>query len=312
MTAESWDRATAAVRGMWLKKWWIAGVFIAGVAISVAYALTRIPSYQSSALLAPVQDPSVQANSVGSLLGRFAGVGDALGIIGGAGSSTEESVALMESRQFTEDFLKRNGILPYLFPDRWDESGHRWRVAEVGGIGTWIASTHGVDPQQAVAAKSGEPSPEKSFDRFVLSRDIVVDRRTGFVKVNVRGPTPGLAQAWATALIRDANARLREKALIEVRASIALLTERLESLQYASVKATTAALLESYIRREVLLTARSDYALSAIDPPNLPEERYYPHRTHMVVVGALLGLLSGILVALAQFAYTGIRIDAKR
>ena len=298
-------------------RWALLGFAVVSAILSAGYALSRKPLYESSALLAPVEDPSSQLGSISGLVGRLGGLSDVLGVGGATGASAEGAVALMESREFTVDFLRRNGILPILYPDRWDAERHTWRT-DTGAspsLFAWLSGGGGesrgaTGPGDGAGQIPGEPSAEKAYERFLQMREIVIDRRTGFVRLSLRAPSPAMARTWLDALIRDANARLRDKALAEVRSSLAVLTERMDSLQYASVRSTVTSLLELYMRREVLLLARTDYALSAIDPPNLPEQRVYPRRTRMVAIGSFLGLLLGCTIVLLVNAWRGIGATA--
>jgi hypothetical protein len=292
-------------------RWALLGFAVVSAILSAGYALSRKPLYESSALLAPVEDPSSQLGSVSGLVGRLGGLSDVLGVGGATGASAEGAVALMESREFTVDFLRRNDILPILYPDRWDAERHTWRTDTGASPSLFASLSRGTTgPGDGAGQIPGEPSAEKAYERFLQMREIVIDRRTGFVRLRLRAPSPAMARTWLDALIRDANARLRDKALAEVRSSLAVLTERMDSLRYASVRSTVTSLLELYMRREVLLLARTDYALSAIDPPNLPEQRVYPRRTRMVAIGSFLGLLLGCAIVLLVNAWRGIGATA--
>ena len=54
------------------------------------------------------------------------------------------------------------------------------------------------------------------------------------------------------------------------------------------------------MRAEVMAESKREYAVSVLDPPSLPDQRYYPRRVRMVPDRALLGLFSALSVCYWQ------------
>jgi hypothetical protein len=251
-------------------------------AASVLYALTRTPLYESNALLAPVKEDAGQIGALSSVLGQFAGVAGGLGISVG-GASEDEAVAVLESREFSLRFMREHGVLPIMYPQLWDTARQMWKPAEPG-------RTSGPSLDNAV----------KAFDDF---RVAVVDRRTEFVRLSVRAPTPLLAEDWAAAMIHELNEVLRQRSLEESQKAVDILSKAVETAQIQSIRVAAASLLESQLRRQVLAQSRRDYAMRILDPPSVPDQRYYPKRTRMVIVGTGTGFLLGSLFVLSLRAW---------
>ena len=69
------------------------------------------------------------ASTLASLASQFAGVAALAGInLTASGSRTAEAVATLESRAFTENFIRERNLIPVLFADDWDAAAKRWRV----------------------------------------------------------------------------------------------------------------------------------------------------------------------------------------
>ncbi len=49
-----------------------------------------------------------------------------------ADQGTEEALAVLRSREFTEEFIGSNDLLPILYARYWDAAHHRWK-ARLGG-----------------------------------------------------------------------------------------------------------------------------------------------------------------------------------
>jgi uncharacterized protein involved in exopolysaccharide biosynthesis len=275
-------------------------------AASVAYALTRKPLFESEATLASAEKDTSQFAALSGLLGQFGGLANSLGLSGSTGAGIDETVTIMESRDFTLRFLRRNGIMPHLFPELWDAQKNAWRSDADSSLMSPVSAAEQPDAAQAPEAR--EPSSERAVERFALLRQVTIDRRTGFIKLAMRARTPELAQKWATALIKDVNSELRERALAESRRTVEVLTEKLTSGSHEVVRTTAATLLEGQLKTEVLAQAREDYALRVLDPPSLPEQRWYPKRKRIVILGALAGLLLGVAWTLGRYAWAGARL----
>ena len=142
-------------------------------------------------------------------------------------------------------------------------------------------------------ARPPGPSEDLAVKAFDNVRKVEIDRRTNFVRLSVRGPTPQVAQEWAQAMITEVNDALRDQMLQDSRRAVAVLSKRLETEQLQTVRVIGSALLESQLRHEVAAESRREFALRVLDPPSLPDQRAYPPRSHMVLIGAAFGLLLG-------------------
>src|SRR5262249_23773760 len=157
------------------------------------YAVTRKPVYESVALLAPVKDENLQlGGGMSGLIGQVAGLaGLNLG-----GTSVNESVAVLQSRDFSLRFMRAHGVDRYLFPRLWDERTQSWMPRSSSRLLPFLASL-GIPVELDRVTPAPGPSPDDAVRAFDQLRTAVIDRRTEFVKLSVKGPTPELAQQWA-------------------------------------------------------------------------------------------------------------------
>lgn len=279
--------------------------FIAALA-AAAYALTRVPQFESNALLAPVKEEVGQVGSaLGGLLGQVAGVAGGLGLSLG-GTTVDESVAVLQSREFALRFMAEHNIEQYLFPDLWDATNHRWKpVAGHGSPSMVQRLTRWLAPASADAAALTPvgPSNDDAVKRFNDILLVIIDRRTEFIRLSMRGPSAQVARDWAAAAIDELNASMRNRSLEESRKAVDLLSKRIESEQLQSIRTVAAALLETQLRREVMAESRREFAVKVLDPPSLPDQRFYPRRGRMVLIGALLGWMLGAIYVVLSAAW---------
>lgn len=300
-----------------LTSWWqllICATLLAAV-VGAAYSLTRRPVFESDALLAPVKqggDLDLSGGALGGLVGEFAGAAGLAGL-GSVGSSLNESVAVLDSRQFTLQFMNGNGVLQYLFPDLWNAKQQKW-VDSTGRPPGIVARLKGwlePVPDWEFAPRQPGPSPDDAVKRFDLIRVAQVDRRTNFIQLKVRGPTPEVAQRWATAMIAQLNESMRDRTLAEARKAVDLLTKYISTEREESIRSAAVTLLQAQLRREVAAESRQEFAVQVLDPPSLPVERYYPRRARMTLLSALLGfLLAAIGIVVGSAVQTKKRMAA--
>ncbi len=284
--------ANTLARLLWSRRWLLSVFILVAAILSAIYALTRELQFESDALLAQSKDETSQlGGSISGLIGQVAGL--AGGLLQGQGTSVEESVAVLNSRDFALRFMREHGVLQYLFPDQWDRKTQTWKAHAAAGLSAML-------PGVSATARPPGPSADDAVKAFDGIRLVTIDRRTDFVRLSVRGPSPEVAQAWATALIRELNEVLRDRALDDTRRAVELLSKRVDTEQLQSVRTIVAALLELQLRREVMAESRREYALRMLDPPSLPDQRFYPHRTRMVLTGMLVGFVLGAIFIIAQ------------
>jgi uncharacterized protein involved in exopolysaccharide biosynthesis len=294
-------RLSDLIRLLWSRRWLIGVVVIVMAVVSGIYSLTRPSVYESSATLAPVKDEGLQlGGSMGGLLGQVAGMAG----IGLGGASLNETVEVLRSQDFSLRFMREHGIDRYLFPKTWDERTNAWKPRSPSGIVSTLRNLgFPVTPDPAHIYERPGPLVEDEVVRFDRIRTAVVDRRTEFVRLTMQGPTPEVARDWNRAMISELNESLRAKALADSRRAVDLLSKKVETEQMQSVRMVASALLEAQLRREVMTESRAEYAVKVLDPPSLPDTRYSPKRSRMVLIGALLGFLAAAVYVIGASAF---------
>ena len=280
---------------LWARRLTLAAFILVAALLSAYSALTSPIVYESDAMLAQVKDDNSQlGGALGSLAGSLGGLVGGLGLPGG-GTSVEESSAVLHSRDFSLRFMNEHAVLPYLFPKDWDRLAHRWKPGVVSGGPTWATSlaqalsSEPIVPPPLVVG----PSADEAMRLFDTVRSVDIDRRTNFLKLSIRGPSPQIAQEWATDMIQELNESLRQRALDDSRRAIKSLEDKVNDDTQQTTRVIASALLESQMRHLVSAESRREFALRVLDPPSLPDQRSAPRRGRIVLIGAGLGLLLG-------------------
>lgn len=274
-------------------------------ALGAAYvALSTEPVFESDALLSPVKQDLGQGGggNVSGMLGQLAGLAGLANISLG-GVSIDESVAVLNSREFALRFMAEHQVMQYLFPKLWDKRTGKWRASDDKGPSMVQRLARRLAPSPAWDIKRPPgPSLDDAVKRFDRVRLVTVDRRTNFIRLAVRGPTPEIVRLWGNSMIDELNDWMRNKTLDQSRRAVDLLSKRLNNEPLESIRTAAAALLENQLRTEVMAESRREYAVNVLDPPSLPDQRYSPRRVRIVLIGALLGFVLGVLYVLSAAA----------
>jgi uncharacterized protein involved in exopolysaccharide biosynthesis len=301
---------------LWSARRIIGWIALATTLLALIAAIVATPKYEASVLLAPVR-----AKTEGGLAGLASRIGalpdlDALGV--GAGQDTDQAIAMLQSRGFTQQFLVDEGVLPHLYPEAWDDASKSWRsdgpsfVQRVrNAVSRMVASLSGDRRRSGETAADGAPNLWDANKKFNRLRNVERDRRTQMVTLTVTWIDPVLAAQWANALVDRLNTHARQRAIQEAQRSLTYLQQEISKTSVVELQQALYRLIEGEQRKTMLASVREDYAFQVIDRALAPEERVSPHRTLMVLSGAIGGLLLGALSVLFRSHALGPRVSTR-
>jgi len=224
-------------------KWVLLAAGLIGGVIGYGASHLTDKLYRAIVVAAPFVDPSESggASGLGAQLGGLAAIA---GVDLSGDAKKQESLAILQSRQLTRQFIQQQDIMPQLFPKKWDAVAHDWKH-DSGKLPTLEAAV-------------------TKFRKQVLK--ISEDKRSGMVNLSVTWRDPVLAAAWANDFLSMANAAIRSRAIIDGKRSIELLRHETESLENVDVRQSLNRLIEGNYRKVSLAESRPDYAFHVVDP----------------------------------------------
>jgi len=120
------------------------------------------------------------------------------------------------------------------------------------------------------------------------------------ITISVEHISPYIAQQWVIWLIEDINKEMKERDVAEAIKSTEFLKQQIENTKVADIKTVLFKLIEEQAKTIMFAEVRDEYVFKTIDPALVPEERVSPKRALICVVGALFGILIGILIVLGK------------
>lgn len=259
------------------RRWLLVTSVVIFTVVSAAFALLSAPVYRATTLLVPAgTERNNLSGQLNSALGALGGLAAMAGVgLGGNDASTEEALAVLRSRQFTEGFILDNQLMPKLFADKWDEASRQWKVG-----------------------KQGQPTPARTyryFDRKI--RAVNLDKKTGLVMLKIEWTDREEAAAWANDLVRRLNAEMRARAIANANASVGFLEKELESTSVIETRQAINRLIEAQIKQRMLANVSEEYAFRVVDRAMAPDadDPVRPRKVLIIAAGPVLGLVVGVI-----------------
>lgn len=236
--------------------------------------------YRATATVRLVEDKS-PAGGLSQLASQFGGLASIAGIKLPTVTDRVEAVAELKSASLAMVFIEQHDLQRQLFPRLWNRETRTWK----SGVAPSISRT------------------VERFDKKV--RQIHEDQMTGLVSVSMKWRDPETAAKWANELVEETNERMRQRAVDEASAKLRFLEKQVENTTNVELRQVIYRLIQENISAIALANARPNFALYPIDSAIAPdqEDDIKPSPIILGLVGALVGLLIGALLALMRHSW---------
>ncbi|MFC3150317.1 Wzz/FepE/Etk N-terminal domain-containing protein [Litoribrevibacter euphylliae] len=293
-------------QAIWSQKLKVILITVVFAVGSVFFALSQPNLYKSEALLAPAVDDK-SSSGLGALAGQFGGLASLAGVnLSSTGNNkTEEALAILKSREFITQFVRKNNILIPLFalqPVRFSKGVALDPNIYDMSTNTWV--------REVQSPYTAEPTDWEIYKSFSEILTVSTDKQTGLVNVSIEWYVPEQAQAWVTLLIKGLNEHIKNRDVSEAQKSIAFIREKIKEVSLLDMQTIFFNLIEAQGKTIMLAEVRDEYAFRTIDPAVVPLEKSRPKRALMCVFGSLLGGMLGTLIALVSY-FVKKRLEAK-
>ena len=285
---QQWQDDEIDLRELFAKLWkkrWVIFVFVvvfSATLTSAAFLMT--PVYRSTVVVVPASSERGSSGVLGSALGQLGGLASLAGLsIGSSSAETEEALAVLKSRQFTERFIAEKKLMPVLFYKKWDDVKNIWRVS-----------------------KEDQPTPAKAnefFDEQV--RTVTSDKKTGLISIAIDWRDREQAAEWANELVQRLNAEMRERSIGKFEASLAYLEKELKTTTTVGTQEAISRLIEAQMKQRMLANVMQEYSFRIVDKamPADEDDPIKPKKLLMMALGPFLGGFLGVLWVLIAGAF---------
>jgi hypothetical protein len=217
-----------------------------------------------------------------SIMSEFSGLTALAGLSIDADSRKAETIAVLQSRQLTEQYIDGNHLLPVLFSKLWDARLERWKPTDPDKIpNLWTANEY--------------------FKRQV--RSVTESKKTGLVTLTITWTDPQLAAAWANGLVKAANDYLRAQAIGIADRNVAYLETQAAKTDEVGIKQAIYLILENEIDDAMLARGKEQYALKVLDPAAPPAKPFSPRPKLWSLFALFSGLVLSLFAAFVKVAW---------
>lgn len=279
--ASSQEITLAELRDALASLKWPIGIFIC-VCTLLAGTLSwlRPKQYTATVILAATTNGE-EGGHFGALASAASSLGGLASLAGLSSPAEElkwEAIAVLESQDLTQNFIRQNNLLPVLFAKDWDARHNTWHMKKPGDKPPTLWEANGY------------------FKGKI--RDVTVDNKTGLITLKITWRDAGQAAAWANGLVKMTNDFLRAKAIDKSERSIAYLNEEAAKTSMVEARQAIYTVLESQIDNAMLARGTEEYAFKVLDPAFPPEK---PSSLSTLTWVILVGFASSLLAFLAIF-----------
>ncbi len=267
MTAEETGEFSfsAAWQLVWRHRLLVTAISLAGAAIAGLIAFNSDPIFRAEVTVTDVKDRGM--GNVGGLAGQLGGLASLAGVslLPGMTGSTQTNAAVLESHHLSEEFIRRNQLVPVLL------RGSKKRPT------LWLAV--------------------KELKEGVLQ--VTKDQRRGVTTVSMEWTDPATAARWANAYVALANELIRNRALEDSTRNITYLNGQLAKTDSVELRKVIFNIIENETKTLMLANGRAEYAFEIVDPAVPPELKVRPHRLLLTFLGLVLGFAVASAIAAA-------------
>jgi uncharacterized protein involved in exopolysaccharide biosynthesis len=256
----------------------IAPLLVALLAAGISMTLPNI--YRGEIIIVPAAGDD-KKGGLGAALGNLGGLAALAGVSVGGGSSNEENLAVLQSRDFLWQFVQDKKLLPLLFDEKWDEKAKNWKEA---------------DPKK-------QPS---QLDVHRLFKDNILkvesDKKSGLITVAIEWKDAKLSSEWTNLIIEYLNQYLAERAISRSESNLKYLNEALMNTQVEEVRNVLFNLIADDTKKVMLASVQKDFAFKVIDPAIEPDKKIKPKRALIVILAALVAGFLAVIYAFIREA----------
>ena len=261
--------------------------------IVLVISIFKVNIYKSKAVILPVKTESPGVSSIAS---RFGGLAQIAGISLPPGGSSVEIMALLKSDILKAEVIKRYKLLPILFYKQWDKENSKWK--QPGPISKMLKKIRSIFKKNNVSSKKDNtPSIDDGIEAFDGILRINEDKKLGTISISVEYPDPEIASKLVQYMINALRMHMSEEAIRIAKKNKELLEKELIKTTDPTIQQKLYSLIAKQVETITMAKVNENFAFKVIDPPRVPNKKYKPKRSLIVIIAFTTALFFSIFLA---------------
>jgi len=211
---------------------------------------------------------------------------------------------IIKSREFVKHLMTFENVLPSIMAAKsYDAASQElYFDPEIydAKTKTWIR-----EPSKNKGTKPSYLEAHKAYLNTMLS--ISQDNKTGLVYIMIEHISPIFAKDFLALIIKEANTLSREIDIDSASKALSYLKIELSQTSLVEIKKSIYQLIEAQLETQMAANIHEEYSLITIEPPFIPEEKFKPSRTYIVIISTMLGGILGVMIVLVRHYLLGKR-----
>ncbi|WP_447079424.1 Wzz/FepE/Etk N-terminal domain-containing protein [Vibrio alginolyticus] len=289
------------LKALWKGKWIIIATTFVFAIGSVLYALSLPNIYKADVLLAPADTSN--GGGLSKMAGQLGGLAALAGVNLGSSEISQADLAMqvIKSRQFVKGFINKHDLLaPLMAVKGWEPLSNRL-----------IFNTDIYDQEskewlrESKGLRGAKPSDQEAFEEFTKNIiSISQDKDSGLYTISIKYYSPYLAKEWLDWLVEDINDVMRARSISQTTQNLSYLEEQLKKTSITDMRSTFYKIIEEQTKSLMLAEVQDEFVFNTIDPAIVPEIKFEPKRSIIVLLAVLIGLILGAIIVLLRKVFT--------
>ena len=161
------------------------------------------------------------------------------------------------------------------------------------------------DSEYDEQTQSWRPNKKPSFERAyrIFSKNLNVTEDNGLITISYDHLSPVFAQEIILAIVEQINEIMRTRDLIESQNSINFLKSKIQNEQILDIRSSLNQIMLNELKKEIFANIKKDFILEYVDRPYIPETKYSPQRSLIVLVTAFMSVIFAFMYIIFSGRY---------
>jgi uncharacterized protein involved in exopolysaccharide biosynthesis len=279
-------------RLVWRRKYILVVAGALGILLGLINSMTTPASYQIYMVVGPAEPMGGGQGRAGGLMGDLAAI-SGINISSPGSSQLQRYRLLMTGTRVAALMERRHHVLRQLIPTAWNDAENRWKRQDEISLGV-----RGAIKEWLGMSRYKEPNDMTLSELLRSSLTFTDIRQSDFTQVFYRTANPEAGVRLLEQLHRATNEIYMQDLAAQTTVQIDYIDRTLRTETRENVRAAQMRALDQYANQLISLHSGQSLFVQYIQPPVASSSPIWPKPSLMIMIGAIIGGLAGLVAAI--------------